>query len=164
MAKRLLLIGAVAITCNFAFIISQTRKMSSTFQYLNASYDDAPQNPPEMQNEESSEYPFTFAGCLLIKDQNMLLPEWLAYHYTVLPLRRLIVAVDPLSYTDPASVLDQWSSLINITIWHDEKIYWKNSYGLISNKTLHQGDKHLTAVRTIFVERQKNFLGHCLGK
>jgi len=38
-----------------------------------------------------------FSGCLLIKDMNHLLPEWLAYHYTVLPMHRLILAVDPVS-------------------------------------------------------------------
>ena len=31
--------------------------------------------------------PFFFSACLLIKDNNIILPEWLAYHYTVLPLR-----------------------------------------------------------------------------
>ena len=36
-----------------------------------------------------------FSSCLLIMDDNHYLIEWLAYHYHVLPLRRLIVATDP---------------------------------------------------------------------
>ena len=54
----------------------------------------------------SAAHPFAFSACLLIKDNNIILPEWLAYHYTVLPLRRLIVAVDTLSHTDPSQILD----------------------------------------------------------
>ena len=69
----------------------------------------------------------TFSGCLLIKDQNDILPEWLTYHWTVLPLRRLIVAVDPLSITDPTPFLDLYKSLgMNITVWKNDSIYWKD--------------------------------------
>merc|ERR1740124_1124009 len=35
------------------------------------------------------------AVCLLIRDDNDRLPEWLAYHYQMLPLLHLVVAVDP---------------------------------------------------------------------
>ena len=35
-------------------------------------------------NTPNFDYPFTFGACLLIKDDNQILPEWLAYHYTVL--------------------------------------------------------------------------------
>lgn len=66
----------------------------------------------------STDYPFPMAACLIIKDQSRLLPEWLAYHYTFLPLRRLIVSVDPFSVTDPTSTLNMWQELgLNVTIW-----------------------------------------------
>mmetsp|Transcript_7544 Transcript_7544/g.16306 ORF Transcript_7544/g.16306 Transcript_7544/m.16306 type:complete len:404 (-) Transcript_7544:183-1394(-) len=62
--------------------------------------------------------PFHFSACLIIKDSNIILPEWLAYHYTRLPLRRLIVAVDPLSVTDPSPILDEYARIgLNTTIW-----------------------------------------------
>eukprot|EP00970_Alexandrium_tamarense_P016130 scaffold6184_cov62-Alexandrium_tamarense.AAC.1 len=32
------------------------------------------------------------SACLLVNDENPRLPEWLAYHYQMLPLRSLIVA------------------------------------------------------------------------
>ena len=57
-----------------------------------------------------------FSACILIMDDNHYLPEWLAYHYTFLPLRRLIVAVDPNSQTSPKPILDQFQDLINITL------------------------------------------------
>jgi hypothetical protein len=61
-----------------------------------------------------------FSACLLVMDDNYLLPEWLAYHYTFLPLRRLIVAVDPNSKTSPERVLDRFRPYMNITVWSDE--------------------------------------------
>eukprot|EP00977_Amphora_coffeiformis_P008870 scaffold2003_cov157-Amphora_coffeaeformis.AAC.4 len=64
----------------------------------------------------------TFAACLLIKDDNDILPEWLAYHYHVIGLRRLIVAVDPLSSQYPTKILEKWKSLIDMKIeeWTDD--------------------------------------------
>lgn len=63
---------------------------------------------------------FPFAACLIVKDDNPILPEWLAYHYTVMPLRYLIVAIDPLSITSPMPILDKFRELgMDITVWHD---------------------------------------------
>mmetsp|Transcript_44856 Transcript_44856/g.94105 ORF Transcript_44856/g.94105 Transcript_44856/m.94105 type:complete len:408 (+) Transcript_44856:54-1277(+) len=68
-----------------------------------------------------SSSPFSFSACLLMKDDNIILPEWLAYHYTFLPLQRLIVAVDPLSVTDPEPILNRYRSLgMDITIWRTD--------------------------------------------
>jgi hypothetical protein len=73
---------------------------------------------------EDRQLPFAFSACLLIKDSNIILPEWLAYHYTILPLRRLIVAVDPMSHTDPTPILHSYESIgMNITVWTNNS-YW----------------------------------------
>uniref|UniRef100_A0A7S2PI85 Glycosyltransferase family 92 protein n=1 Tax=Skeletonema marinoi TaxID=267567 RepID=A0A7S2PI85_9STRA len=70
--------------------------------------------------------PFSFSACLILKDDNIILPEWLAYHYTVLPLDRLIVGVDSLSHTDPSPILDAYQKLgMNITTWKNDS-FWKN--------------------------------------
>ena len=47
--------------------------------------------------------------------------EWLAYHYFVMPLRHLVIAIDPTSKTSPRKILQRWSkpNLMNITIWKD---------------------------------------------
>jgi hypothetical protein len=50
----------------------------------------------------------TFSACLLIRDDNDILPEWLAYHYHVIGLRHLIVAIDPLSSESPHAILQKW--------------------------------------------------------
>jgi hypothetical protein len=52
-------------------------------------------------------------------DDNHFLIEWLAYHYHVLPLRKLVLAVDPRSVTSPADVLARWGSLMSIELWRD---------------------------------------------
>lgn len=49
--------------------------------------------------------------------------EWLAYHYHVLPLRRLIVFADPHSRTSPEPILNRWRDRINITLWHEKDVY-----------------------------------------
>lgn len=65
------------------------------------------------------------AFCLLIKDDNDILSEWVAYHYHVFQMRRLIVAVDPDSKTSPLDVLEAWGPEkgyfdLDFTIWNDE--------------------------------------------
>ena len=74
---------------------------------------------------KSQESEGTFSACILWKDDNHFLREWLAYHYQVLPLRRLIIAVDPSARTSPTEILDRYRNrkLMNITVWSDHD-YW----------------------------------------
>mmetsp|Transcript_36820 Transcript_36820/g.72410 ORF Transcript_36820/g.72410 Transcript_36820/m.72410 type:complete len:492 (-) Transcript_36820:460-1935(-) len=62
-----------------------------------------------------------FGACLLVKDDNDKLPEWIAYHHTILPLRRLVVAVDPTSASSPSEILGRWnaSGRVRVTEWGD---------------------------------------------
>ncbi|KAL7581139.1 hypothetical protein ACA910_005934 [Epithemia clementina (nom. ined.)] len=64
----------------------------------------------------------TFSACLLIRDDNDILPEWLAYHYHVLGLRNLIIAVDPLSQEFPSDIASKWRIMTDLEIleWTDE--------------------------------------------
>jgi len=48
-------------------------------------------------------------------DDNHLLIEWLAYHYHALPLRNLVLAVDPRSRTTPDDVLARWKTATAMT-------------------------------------------------
>lgn len=50
-----------------------------------------------------------FGACVLSKDDNGNLQEWLPYHYTLLPLRYLLVGVDEDSVEDPNDVLRRWN-------------------------------------------------------
>lgn len=63
------------------------------------------------------------AACLLVNDENPRLPEWIAYHYLVGPLRSLTVAVDPASRSSPAAILGRWRDLagMEVQIWDEGK-------------------------------------------
>jgi hypothetical protein len=68
------------------------------------------------------------SSCLFIMDDTIRLMEWLAYHFTVLPMRYLIVGIDPHSlFPDRIiEVLERWKPYMNITIWRDPEIYLSN--------------------------------------
>jgi hypothetical protein len=75
------------------------------------------------------------AACLLVRDDNHFLPEWLAYHYFVGPLKSLIVAVDPRSTTDPASILNRYQdSPLNITVWYNDSYFTKSESKSLQQK------------------------------
>ena len=64
------------------------------------------------------------SACLLVNDENPRLPEWLAYHYHILPLRSLIIAIDPSSRLSPQSILNRWTNDhtelgLDIQVWTD---------------------------------------------
>jgi hypothetical protein len=88
------------------------------------------------------------AFCLLIKDDNDILAEWVAYHYHVMNMRRLIVAVDPDSQTSPEEVLGLWKGwaegantdglALHYTLWNDKdfmpEYFWKDKdYSKVNN-------------------------------
>lgn len=63
-----------------------------------------------------------FAGCLLLKDDNDRLSEWIAYHWLVLPLKYLVVAIDPTGTTSPEKILNLWKEAdlgLEISLWND---------------------------------------------
>lgn len=68
-----------------------------------------------------------FSGCLLLMDDNHFLIEWLAYHYHVLNLRHVIVAIDPRSKTSPRPILNRWANRMNITVWANDEDFEPNS-------------------------------------
>eukprot|EP00934_Nitzschia_sp_Nitz4_P009027 Nitzschia sp. Nitz4//scaffold109_size72162//35656//37014//NITZ4_005847-RA/size72162-processed-gene-0.12-mRNA-1//1//CDS//3329532766//9017//frame0 len=63
-----------------------------------------------------------FAACLLIKDDNDIFNEWIAYHYHVVNLRHVIVATDPSSKTSPKDLLERWHQPpfgLEFELWQD---------------------------------------------
>ena len=93
------------------------------------------------------------AACLLIMDDNHFLIEWLAYHFYYLPLRRLIVGIDPKSKTSPIQILNRYQSrgLINITLWNDEDF--------LPNETKTTLERFQTY---LYLVRQEYFIYECL--
>jgi hypothetical protein len=107
---------------------------------------------PELMNDMKE----SFSACLLVMDDNFRLYEWIAYHYHVLPLRYLVVAVDPRSQQLPNPVLDVFRQQLNMTIvsWNDsDYTSWEkplaSDAGVVEKTERHQ-------------IRQRRFLAKCL--
>lgn len=143
-------------------------------QGMNADKREKVKENAEIEPNDASLLPnATFAGCLLIKDDNLILSEWLAYHYHVIGLRHLIVAVDPLSAEYPTKILERWSSLTNMTIqeWNDDDfmpsdflVYQKPPEKYMENAT--DFNKGLSAEDILEISnhryRQRVFLAKCM--
>ena len=97
---------------------------------------------PLLRRKHSGHNEAGFGACLLVKQDNHLLYEWLAYHVTVLPLHYIVVGSDLGNTEDPANVLDRWSSVgvLNYRIlnasdfMHRHKIFRENNdahWGLV---------------------------------
>ncbi len=93
------------------------------------------------------------AMCLLIKDENEKLPEWLAYHFLEMPLQYLIVAVDPFSTTSPEKILNVWrqETGMDIVLWHDPH------YRHVDKKRSTKENEYRPHHR-----RQERFIGECI--
>jgi hypothetical protein len=90
----------------------------------------------------------------------------LAYHYTVLPLRHLIVAADPLSITSPASILDKYRSIGMTIELRTGNQYWYDARGLpkasiLAFDPLNHTDKESFHLHT---KRQNVFYTQCLKR
>ena len=74
--------------------------------------------PPVPSNTEEG-----ISACLLVNDENPRLPEWIAYHYLTLPLRALIVTVDPASRSNPNEiVINWWKEMgLHINVWSEKR-------------------------------------------
>jgi len=93
----------------------------------------------------------SFSACLMLMDNNHRVAEWVAYHYYALPLRTLVVYVDPYSRDHPKEVLEKWEPYIDITYW--DKV---TDIGL--------SEKHLNSTmnrQSKKIVRQTTFLGAC---
>lgn len=133
----------------------------------NSFHYDLPTTAANTANDGSNkyEYPFTIGACLLTRDDNVILPEWLAYHYTVLPLRYLIVAVDPLSITTPEPLFDAFRNHtdMKIEMWTGNFYFSDTNLSSFSDPLKHL--KSTMAAKDyleIHRERQRSFYTNCL--
>lgn len=80
------------------------------------------------------------SACLLIRDDNEILNEWIAYHYHTLKLRYLLVAVDPASVTSPNHILSRWQNMTDLKVlqWSDTNFmpesFLKNGHAVPLNE------------------------------
>jgi len=97
----------------------------------------------------------TFSACLLVMDDNHFLIEWLAYHYVTLPLRYLIITVDPRSKTRPDFIFERYDD-ITIVEWNDTNFLpqsWINR-PIMEDDATHKFVRHR--------ERQRHFYPACM--
>lgn len=130
-------------------------------------------------NSSTSTSTSSFSACLLIKDDNDLLNEWLAYHYYTLDLRYVVLAVDPSSQTSPKSILDKWKhhTDLRFTLWKDRDYmparYFQQEFKirpkLVKNDKWHEGHEDPETIQANYLRisnhrfRQLTFLSACLN-
>ena len=110
-----------------------------------------------------------FAGCLLVKDVNHWLPEWIAYHHLFLPLTELIVAVDPHSIQSPRPILERFNTTLpslHIDMWYDDDYISPKQLKNIPNYPPKGAPSDLWAdmIRERYLFRQNWFLSKCLSE
>ena len=106
-----------------------------------------------------------FSACLLVMDDNPRLAEWLAYHHFVLPLRYLIVAVDPRSQTSPTTFFNQWRQEgMVIEEWTDADFWRNNVTGQEPVRPVDEATADLQFKRDRHRGRQKYFYRTCLER
>ena len=111
---------------------------------------------------DDSQYPFTFSGCLMVKDDNQLLPEWLAYHYTFLPLRHLIIAVDPMSYTRIEGVVEKFRSIgMKIMLFTGNEYFVDGRWFETQLKNFDPKNHTIDHRYKFLMQRQNNFYSRC---
>lgn len=101
----------------------------------------------------------------MIMDDNAHLIEWLAYHYQMLPLRRLIVAVDPRSETSPKDILQRWQTTpahagMDITSWSD--VDFMPPHKMDAHKQI--PDWQTDRITDLHRERQEHFYARCMAR
>lgn len=124
-------------------------------------------NPPPTEE--------TMNACLFIMDDTIRLMEWLAYHYTVLPLGHLVVAIDPKSKRIDKinSILDMWREYITIDAYYNDTFLtlapdegWGRSVWGPNNRP--RGwfkNKNGFTYRSQAHKRRQNFFsGYCFGE
>ena len=119
---------------------------------------------PKAKQQKQDDNKHSFAACLIFMDDTHLLPEWLAYHYQMLPLRRLIVAIDPKSVTSPTAILDRYHSrnLIDVTIWHDDDYYHDKQSMTASFMHRQNTTDDKDVAKSVYLWRQQRFYKACM--
>jgi hypothetical protein len=126
----------------------------SSFTVTNVTYpvEDPIPNPVPADGHD------TFSACLLLMDDNHRLAEWMAYHYHVMPLRYIIVTIDPRSKTSPTWIFNRWRKEgVYIEVWKDRD-FWRKDLKLLPIPD----EAPLQVKRDRHRGRQKYFYRECL--
>jgi hypothetical protein len=136
-------------------VLLQTYQMVRLNLHFDQMHHESTLEHQQQQGKEKS-----FSACLMFMDDNAHLIEWLAYHYRALPLRRLIVAVDPRSQTSPSEILGRWQGLMEITEWSDVDFMPPTKMDAHKQLKDHEHDE----LTKLFRQRQEEFYARCMAK
>jgi hypothetical protein len=131
-------------------------------------------------NDTESTKEHVFGACLMFRDDLSMLPEWLAYHYTVLPLRYLVLGVDVDNRQDATPVLrafeqrldglhTQVLQVADLVVLDNEKTQSpasgdrtdKQAANTLGNQTRNTAQDTARMHHHAFVDRQKLFVQAC---
>jgi hypothetical protein len=188
---RLLLVSWVAMFC---ILFHQSFMITSN--YSNNAVRIADQGRPEHLNyqhlqhlskntgstEQDHHYALpanrrAFGACLMSKDDNQLLFEWLAYHYTVLPLRYVVIGSDVGNRQDPRRVLQRWSSSMtsNSTTARSGRLHYvvlnvgddfdeskQKNQSTVENLGRNSSQQPILDAHHSLIRRQKRFISTCI--
>lgn len=98
----------------------------------------------------------SFGACMMMKEDNVLLYEWIAYHYIMMPLRYLVIGSDIGNRQDPRDVLRRWDGT-GLRYWVINGTDFANRHGEI--KARRENDH--TAHHHQFLDRQRAFVTTC---
>lgn len=129
--------------------VAETRFLQSI---IGSSTADATPESDSSNNNQS------FSACLLVMDDNHRLDEWIAYHWYVLPLRYLVIAVDPHSNTSPTAVLNKWRRYMNIIEWTDSNFTLDNLMIQPDDDPDLKKRKHRTRQTSFYVECARHLM------
>jgi len=101
----------------------------------------------------------SFGAYLMIMDDNHFLVEWMAYHWFALPLRHLVVFVDPKSRTSPLPILDRWRHNYNMTV---EVIDWTYPDAWAETPEKQRGTIHEHPENRKIIGQQLRFYEDCM--
>jgi hypothetical protein len=99
----------------------------------------------------------SFGACLMMKEDNDLLYEWIAYHYLLLPLRFVVIGSDEGNTQDPRQVLSRWHNDTGLQYWVMNSSAFVNRHGPYRRKK--QDDKDFHHHQLIY--RQRGFITTC---
>jgi hypothetical protein len=124
----------IQVASNRKMLLQMTKEISTSSMSRHLSNNDIKQTSihdllraPKPATKEYPKTNKTISACMLAMDDSIRLTEWIAYHYTVLPLGSLMIAIDPNSQSKNRvlKVLDLWKDRINIISYTNDSKWMK---------------------------------------
>jgi hypothetical protein len=116
--------------------------------------------PPNISPNSGNRQNDTLSSCLMVMDDNHRLTEWIAYHYTVMNLRHLVILSDSRSRLSPHDMLQKWKPYITIEEW-TEADYMDKSFAKRAKEFLSHNQTDFRVQQSYHMERQSKFIRKC---